>query len=817
MTTKKTPFSDLVGAFATTGDASEDLLDAAFETLRTWTYQHLKSRGLLNAPPRYLDVTGVTWTTPHETATGRSATPGLPRTALDELTWDCFDDIFGERLTYLLRCWQQEQDQETGRSEEGAVEAQVGMMLRQILTDRQRRTDRLGSDVYNWVRTALAKLVDGGQLHILRAGRPGVLDNSTVLGSEPNVEPQNLDVEEETAALVPVVSAWIEPLLENWLTVRGSGVRFEAGKLEPGIQSLPVEGFSSFSFKALVDAVKIALRQQLAARWPWDELPLGLAEPEPDEAEELPDALARQLARERFEAVANCVERGIKSSSAQKRTRDHELKLWRFVMAYVLVASDYEMSRVDSVVQDLLASETFPSYRRLGKALGIPRDRFSDLMSRLKTEVERCREEIETAFSTDKDDLGNNDERESNMHQEDRRQQARKKMAMAYRASLAKSAGRGSQPGNIQLGNTFHLQACPEPGIEWLLLEIDSTTNRGLLVPTDGIGWVGSSDVAVADVTNTTLSAHCGHGLWIELDDLRSLVSVNQVGEDSVEKALTRRRLLQEGDPGASDREYETDADPEYLAWRGVIDRARDVVQEAHRGTLDQGASVSQVSEARPLSSVGRPPRTRLREHLPMAASIIVAFGAGWFFSLRSSDNDPNIAALEQRISELQSHVQERTAALRQAEEAQVSSERQLETERERFAEEQEVLRVQQEREINSWRERLRILSGSEIMPWKNIFKGIERGAGDPLLVPEDARSIGLAIEVNGEGRMEIRDAEGQLVYGREIVETELGQQVFVRVTADLMPPGAYEIVVWEKSTGGEKKVTRQGFLVERP
>ncbi len=94
-----------------------------------------------------------------------------------------------------------------------------------------------------------------------------------------------------------------------------------------------------------------------------------------------------RLERERFLELARKVEECLDDLRVQSRTRKHLLTLWQFLRAFAMagVEDPAALHRFLPAAEE----ERVPSYRKLSQLLGIPRDRFPDLLATVREEVER--------------------------------------------------------------------------------------------------------------------------------------------------------------------------------------------------------------------------------------------------------------------------------------------------------------------------------------------------------------------------------------------------------------------------------------------
>ncbi len=710
-------FRNFIESLEPTGEPSDDVLDELWTELRRLLRRALQRRGLWDRSPSYLGVIGHSaWTTP-ETASRR----GFPRAeqdALDELVADFYVEMFVKRLASLRRYY------ERGDNLEKVIRLGAG----QLLQGRQRENDRLGYRLFQWLRTAIAQAVERRELHVL-AGSDAIR-NDTVLGFDPkaSAEPSTED------ELAIVVRAWNDELLHDWIVARGPAVTALVDRLEDRLPELRQAGIDVFGFKPLVDAFKRDVRDRLAIFVDVDELA-------PSE-----DPLRPSEERQRIEELSECVEAGLRRGG-QQRTRDKLLRVWRFLIAFALTAADPERARsASAALRAALQRQDLPSYRQLSRLLDIRHDRISALLARIREEAGRCLETLGRSrpvpYGTPGDaanpdtlgaSAGARGSEVSLDESRDLRQELKRLTAEAFRRGTPVTrTGTDPEPGVL-----YHLEACPEPGVEWLLVEVEPANGDGLVIPADSLPLLGSSDIAaVGESAAGPLSLRLDFGVWLGSDVLSRDRRTAALGAQDLDRVQTWRRELATGGEAAR-KTSEIDVDSDYLGWRRSLEAARNAVARVYGGRVHgvQVAARTADREATPTPKRGK----TLYRPLAAAASVVVALGAGaWIWDLQED--------------------------------------------RDRLARRLEI-----ERQPES------------AIPWLLAPLGTRRGSPEKLIVPPGARSIGLLIDAANRDRLEIRDAAGDEVWSATVERIDSPDETLVRIPAELMPPGDYDVKVWRK------------------
>ncbi|MCP3957492.1 MAG: hypothetical protein GY719_06535 [bacterium] len=710
-------FDNFVRSLEPTGEPTDEALDDLWTELRRLLRRSLQRRGLWDLPPSYVGVKGSgAWISP-QTADRRGMPSGV-QDALDDLVADFYLEMFVRRLPNLRRYV------ERGDCIEGVVR----LGATQLLDKRQRVSDRLGFNVYKRLRAALQRAVAGRRLYIL--GEDRKIHNGTVFGFDPAAtgDPAGPD------RLEAQVRRWNDELFIDWTTARGSAWASLTARLEAHILELSDAGVEVFGFKALVDAFKRDVRERV-----------GVFQDDPSRGTVATDPLQLDEQRGWVRELSECVEAGISSGGGQRRTRNQLRKLWRFLETFALTAADPELAAAaGQALRAVLERDSLPSHRELSRLLGFRHDRFPVLFARLRDEVRRCLGEPEgsrqaaaaaAGGGSNTDTLGRSADPRGPEASLDKTRDLRDQLRRATAEAYAQGRPSEAPDGVPAAGNLIHLEACPVPGLEWLVVEVSG--GECLLVPADSQAWIGSADVAANDESvSGPLSFRCDLGVWLESEDCANERRGFDVAVEDLERVRSRREQLVGADPAVPIVEQEVDADPDYLEWRRSLEGARNGIVRAYAGCLDEVLAIEKSVSGKVVPEGGAQRRYWYHRPLALAASIatVVATGA--------------VIYQTSRISE-------------------------LETE----------LEVEREPEV--------------AVPWLLAPFGNTRGKSERLEVPAGARSIVLLLDAADGDRVEVLDDAGKQVWSSIVNALDTPDEVLVRLPAALLPPGEYEVKVW--------------------
>ena len=815
-------------------------LDRIWTKLRAWVRRALQRRGMWNRRPVYLGILGDgAWVTP-ETADGKGAPRGMTRDSLDELVQEVYVEIFVKRARHLRRYIRQ------GR----AIEALVRRAVDQAIHDRQKARDPLGQRLYQWLRSAVHKGLESGEIRLRDGGSrnevcAAKIEASTVLyfgpdGSEAEVETTWQDLELHARR-------WNDELFVDWLTAKGQDSELVVGRLALLLMGLAQSGVTQVRFQVLVEALTRDTRSRLAVLFSqWQPMSRAWSTGDgSDVAKAWDDPRRISEAQDRFQSLAGCVEQRIDGVDGQRRTREQMRRLWRLLGVWARAMATGPGSSDDHRLADLFKGDGFPSDRELGRLLDLRHDRVKDLMTRLKVEIGSCLESTRPSSMTAVGAVGAVDASEALVSTEDLGKHLLAQTLEAA-ASLGDSAvsGEVAESAEVAVGALCVLDPTG-PDIEWLVL--GSEEEHRLLVPVDSEPWLGSKDAAVPGEPG--LTARLGLGFWAPAGEL----DVNVVGTVPAAglEALRRRRFrVLDGLVEAEDQAWEVDVDPDYGLWMGDLERARTRLSERLGGMLDGmpgsareatgtveperlapelvqpesavlepvGAEPTQdaIEPLAPVRSISEYQTVRAGKMRPwaLAASIVaaVSFGVIGGRVFEQSQVDPRFSEAQEARRQLEQ--QNRELEERMAAQASRSEQRlkdlkdQAERDRVRDREsyDSRLSTVEQRYEA-----RLSELSGAELVTgWVYVPPGTQRGAHRVTLSGE-SRSIVIQVPAQeGDRILLMRARDRQTIYEIVVEGVQPGDDVGLRVPGSLLPPGSYRVEVIR----AQDTVTRYGFTV---
>ena len=301
-------------------------------------------RGLLDASPTYFGVVSNKW----------------GKDELDELAQEAYDAIFISRLRGL-------------RNQAKTKDNVRGLVIRNIknfLTERQMKADPIGYRVFDRLRRAVMLAIERGELRCANQGTDGTprLSNDSILAFGEATEPlASAELLGEHAV------RWNNELFPKWIVALGKTVPLVADRLAELIVTLEDADVQSFSFGDLVDAVKKDVR------WRHDREVF----PNPDEygfegddakVMRVPIVDPRRTPGDGdFIALVDCVRHTIDGLDDKPRTKRELFTLFTLMRDH---SEGDEEKRLSNV--------------KLGKLLGISRERVSKLLIRLGGFVRRC-------------------------------------------------------------------------------------------------------------------------------------------------------------------------------------------------------------------------------------------------------------------------------------------------------------------------------------------------------------------------------------------------------------------------------------------
>ncbi len=367
-------FTEFVRSLDAAGEPRDaDSFMRLWRSLRGALASEVRRRGLWDSSPSFLGVYGwERWAASQPLGEITADAPlERPRDALDELLADCYVYVFVIRLRSLRAQLRLKPN----------IDGLVFRNIRNFLHDTQKKQDPLGFRVFVILRSALAEAVRSGGLYVLRGG-PKIL-NETVFGFDLAARSAPVSDVELTAA----VRSWNDELLPDLITARGQAERVVVARLGTLLRGLHRQGVEVFRFRDLVDSLKADVRARWAALWQEAAGETAIEDGELATVVRLiqPDTSFEE--RERIRKLAGRVEEALGGLRVRRRTRGHLLDLWRFLRAFALAADESAVSGEHP--SPGVGEDRLPSYRKLSKLLGIPRDRFPDLLATVREEVER--------------------------------------------------------------------------------------------------------------------------------------------------------------------------------------------------------------------------------------------------------------------------------------------------------------------------------------------------------------------------------------------------------------------------------------------
>ncbi len=329
-----------------------EVFEAMWQKLHDVLAHELRKRGLLNAPPSCLGFSG--WRSWSE--------PG----ALDELLHDSYLFAFLHRLPGLQAALEMQ----------GNVEGLIFRNVRNFLYDRQRKHDPLGSRVYDVLRDAARRSVDAGSLVVIEGDARMAGDTVLSAGPMPRGTLAGEDLELR-------VRAWADELLPELVTGRGQARQDVVEALRRKFADLAAwQPSASFHFRAVAGPLKREVRSRWSAIWSRSDGEVAWEDGDAEISQMVrwvrPDSGYEE--RQAFEQLIGCVAEGLARLEVPARTRSYAEKLWLYLRSYATGHFSTEP-----------ASDGLPSRRKLADLLDVPRQRFPDLYSILRQQVETCR------------------------------------------------------------------------------------------------------------------------------------------------------------------------------------------------------------------------------------------------------------------------------------------------------------------------------------------------------------------------------------------------------------------------------------------
>ncbi len=370
-------FTRYVASLGPVGEpADRRAFQALWSALRGALRRELRRRGLWLSSPSYLGIYGwQSWQAaePRPGGAGRRPASG---DALDELAADCYAFVFIERLRGLRAHLRRKPN----------VDGLVWRSIRNFLHDTQRRQDPLGFRVFRVLKRALAEALEAGELALLKGGPH--IGNASVFGRHATVVP----FRREPPDLGPRIRPWNDELLPDLVTAFGSAEQDVVARLRRLIGGLVESGVEVFGFKDVIDPLKHDVRVRWAALFD-----LGQGETAFEDVGAELAAVVRVIRpdsgveeRDSFDKLVDCVDRRLDAIRVRRPTRRHLWTLWRFLQAFAAESAAHSTVPLSGLAAAAAAADVLPSRRAMSAALGIPRDRFRDLLATLGQLLEAC-------------------------------------------------------------------------------------------------------------------------------------------------------------------------------------------------------------------------------------------------------------------------------------------------------------------------------------------------------------------------------------------------------------------------------------------
>ena len=326
-------FLQFVKACASGKEPANLLVEKVWDRLRGFLMYEIRRRGLWNSPPTYLGVVGY---------------PSWSDTALDELVTELFSYVFIDRLRHLMIRAQTWPD----------LTGLVRHLVRDFVSEIQRRHDRIGYRVFQTLRTSIQMAVDRGELFILDDDQR--LRSSTTLAFSTRAtlpEPALVDLREKVLAFTP-------ELLPDLVVALGPGARIVKERLMQLILALRNAGVMTFQLGQIATPMQEHIRAAWSGIWHQEPLSNPLSK-----VIELDRTFEDRM---RFEKLVDGVGKRLLAAKVSAKDRAYLQNLWGFLLL-----------QADS-------AEENPSERRLAEFLGIPRARIAGLLETLRGFVRDC-------------------------------------------------------------------------------------------------------------------------------------------------------------------------------------------------------------------------------------------------------------------------------------------------------------------------------------------------------------------------------------------------------------------------------------------
>lgn len=357
-------FTRLVRALAPGCEIAPALLEEVERKLERALVRELRRRRLWHSHPSFLGVVG--WPHWYDREPGR----GGP---LAELVEDAATFIFVQRMGSL----------KAQLLTKPNIEGLVFTAVYQFVQHRQLTHDRLGSDVFELLRSAVRQAVAAGELRVV-SGEPRI-GNATLLALAASTVAVEVAGPERLAS---VVESWGGALASSLITAVGEDKGRLVADLARRLSELDELGVHAFRFGDLIHPLKADLRARLAALYGLERGETGLAEEQGGLARVCrdlqPDVEQRLAAEDRFRKLIDCMAASIDVHQGPERTRHYLRRMLVFLRAFA--AEQVRIGRRDGLL---------PSLRKLAALAGVPRERLSEMLGTLGEFLRHCRQELD--------------------------------------------------------------------------------------------------------------------------------------------------------------------------------------------------------------------------------------------------------------------------------------------------------------------------------------------------------------------------------------------------------------------------------------
>lgn len=353
-------FTRFVRALAPGREVDPALLREVEQKLERALVRELRRRRLWHCHPSLLGVVG--WPHWYDREPGQ----GGP---LAELVEDAATFIFVQRMASL-------KNQLLAKPN---IEGLVFTAVYQFVQHRQVTHDRLGSDVFELLRSAVRQAVAAGELRVV-SGEPKI-GNATLLALAASTAATEAASPERLAS---VVERWGGALASSLVTAVGEDKGRLVADLARRLSELDELGVHAFRFGDLIHPLKADLRARLTALFGQELGETGLEEEQNGLArvcrELQPDVEQRLMAEDRFRKLIDCMAAAIDVHQAPERTRHYLRRMLVFLRAFA--AEQVRIGRRDGLL---------PSLRKLAVLVGVPRERLGEMLGTLGEFLLHCR------------------------------------------------------------------------------------------------------------------------------------------------------------------------------------------------------------------------------------------------------------------------------------------------------------------------------------------------------------------------------------------------------------------------------------------